>query len=451
MSLFSTHEGPDKRIIFKSNGAFGVEVVKDKVGTVQYYNRDALYKTHRDATLEEIETLGLAMCRDWGATAFKPDSTGAFYFSLVGGDPEFFVVNKNNHMVPSFEALKLSKDDHIQAYHVDGRDYTGGAGALYKKRATMCDREGRYYQDGYQLEMGYGPVSCLSWNSDTIQATYKAIHQRLSSDNLRLSSYTVKQLGPKILSKHGNIPLGCRPALNAYGENTDISNNNPLLRFTGGHFHLGYRSMGAYFTSTDLNTTDEKIKTELDVFKTALNPVNMGAEWMNKYINPIVKRLDATAGLISLALGGEYESVKRRAYKYGRAGDYRMNINTLEYRTPASPVWFHPAAYHLMAMILRGSVAFSRYIKDSSIFEEARDVINRTDYVGARELIQKSSEIQKVISEYGRYPHKVNKFIQCGIAGKFSDDIVKNWRLGSDTLWITHSESPNCSIAKLEI
>lgn len=365
----------------------------------------------------------------------------------VGGDPEFFITNKQNRMVPSFAALGIEPTSKM-IYDAQG-DSTG----ILKQRpyVRLGERESWFYQDGYQLEVGYTPANCMSWNADALHQCYKAIKRMMEAKDLTLSSYTAKMVGPVTEKKYGVIELGCRPALNAYGEDTTVDDNNPPFRFTGGHFHFGWDNYAYHIGSVD-TATDQEL---FDIYNYNINLQRLGADWINTHINPIVKAMDVYVGLLSLALGGELEHPKRRRFKYGRAGDYRLTAMTLEYRTPASPVWFHPVSWHLMGMVGRKLIQRGQagQILDAAKYaDEARAIINATDYAEARKFIFKNNLQERMFNLMGLYDPgslqtKFSRLLNQGIANTWGDDISKNWRLGNDDRWDTHSESRNCNFS----
>lgn len=364
-------------------------------------------------------------------------------WTLVGGDPEFFLVDGRNRMVPSFKVLDQSPDEKTIYLKRYGDRFTR---KKVNRPFNFGERDGWFYNDGYQLEFGYMPTACMSWSADAIHGLYSNIQDIAKEKNASLSSYTAKVIGPQTLRTYGEIPLGCRPCLNAYGEDTYIENPNPHVRFTGGHFHITLHDNTFYHNP--LNGDIDTANLHRETFNQYFSLQSMGADWVNKYINPVVKCLDVMAGTLSLAIGGEYESPKRRQFKYGRAGDYRLNAFTLEYRVPASPVWFHPVSWHVMGMLLRRIVKpsfVSNYGGLVDLADEAREIINNTDYEAARKFITK----YKIIDHYQRivghtYTKRIGVLAEKGLAGTYGNDIIKNWKVNSG--WVSHSDAPDCNL-----
>lgn len=364
-----------------------------------------------------------------------------FYNTLrVGGDPEFFAVtNSQNQMRPAFNLLNTTFNDKRKMWGPENNFVN----------ISLLDAieypYGFFYQDGYQFEIAFMPRTCIAYSADVFQSTLKHLYTFLSKSNCHIGHHTVKKITPKTIEKYGEVPLGCRPCDNAYGDDTFISDPNPLYRFTGGHFHFGVcnhidllgRNLGGAEGVEDANQI--------------ISSLNMSviSEESRAKIHKTIKMLDCTLGLLSVAVGKGIDSPLRRKYMYGRAGDYRLNPLTLEYRTPSSVMWLHPVLFHMAANIGRFVYRIVRENKNpftnisDSLNQEVKHIINSTDAEAAAHLIENSKEIKALLMNGVEY-HNVgllNTMTKQGLIDTYGTDIYSNWKIGGG--WAMHSESPD--------
>lgn len=461
MSIFREYINSDRKICSPANVILGGRFVKN------YHNESAM-EAHTDLggiapkPLTNVEKLIIAADQERKniADIFEgvlPPSVSYQTLrdaALVGGDPEWFFANpKNGFMVPSFHAMGTTVDE----------------------RRVMCENEWSsrplmrygqrhldfFYPDGYQVELAYNPVPCMAHTCDDLRAAIQKMYYWAKNHNLTVSNATVKKITPATVKKYGEVPLGCRPSRNAYGDDTTVHDPNPMYRFTGGHFHFGFGCTQKLLPVNGETLIDEQLK-YYNIFTDTLNLANEGDEWINKHIDPKIQLLDKTVGLMSLAICGEYESKLRRRYMYGRAGDYRITPFTLEYRVPSNVAWFHPVVWHILGMTGRRVLGFygsQLSAASASRFnflptDDVKQIINETDYVAARKLIGNSNYIQ-ILNQLGCLTYagldnaqekRMLNLLNNGLAGTYGNDIADNWKI--DKVWIPHSGSADACFNK---
>ena len=207
-----------------------------------------------------------------------------------------------------------------------------------------------------------------------------------------------------------------------------------MKRFTGGHFHftmLAYPKQTSFYkgVSSSVYNYDPN---DIEAFESIYSLQNINDTVRQEHINKLVRVMDATLGIISVALAGEYDDPERRHHHYGMAGDYRLTSKTLEYRVPSNNMWMHPVAWHIMGMMGRFlvdqfkspnahkfSTSFHTFHDEISDWGEVIDIINNTDYQAARKWLEdKRVSIEalfdsepKISNHYG----KIRKLTQDGM------------------------------------
>lgn len=362
---------------------------------------------------------------------------------LVGGDPEFFI-EENKQTVPSYRWFNTNPNESINFCFgylnklIPAQKHLQGLDCM----TNMQDNTGYYnsfvHPDGYQIELGYFPASCMEETTGIIANNIIAITNNLQKKNLLLSSKTSTTLTEE---EANLLPLGCRPSFNAHFLDNTIYNHNPLMRFAGGHYH--FSALG-YINQTHLNYVDSGNysiynQQQLDEFNSHFSLLALNMEDRIAIVNPIIKALDASIGVLSVAIAGDLDDPQRRSHHYGMAGDYRLTKRTLEYRTPSNVTWQSPVTWNIMGMIGREIVKaylyrnnnnLCRYFDNLPHYPEIVDIINNTDVVASRKYINKHfNNMLKhfTTSALNYYGYKILGIANKGFNSCFESNIMSNW------------------------
>lgn len=331
----------------------------------------------------------------------------------IGSDPEVFVVDENDQLIPAFSFLKGKKDA--------DRDMTecNNGNIAYKG----------VYWDGFQAEFETSDSYCLAYHTDSVHYGLKAVLKaaRKFNKKAKLTIKTVMNI-PEVLlntAKEEHVQLGCMPSKNVYnlvGMPIEDGRNMPT-RSTGGHIHFGLPNLNK----------EEKI------------PL-------------MVKGLDAILGVACVAMFAKYDNPERRKY-YGLAGEYRLPEHGMEYRVLSNAWLIHPFIMNLVFDVSRMAASFgaSGFLEHWKATEkETIDCINTCDVAKAQEILQRNKKIfiQVLGAAYPRMrdvPKYMNKLFNIFHDGMDtvieSDDIEKNWHL-TNNAWVLHGEAADKNCAK---
>lgn len=314
----------------------------------------------------------------------------------IGADPEIFVTDENNKLIPAFDFLQ-SKD------------------------AKKSFSYGETYWDGFQTEFTVSPGTCMDGLTERLKYGLMAIldQARAKNPKAKLSSKTVMDIPFDLIqnSKPEHVAFGCMPSLNAYGmKGVEGDGREILYRTTGGHIHFGLASYSG------MSDSDGK-----PIFN------NQPKEKMIE----MVKAMDAILAVACVSLFATLDEPRRRTM-YGLAGEFRMPPHGLEYRTLSSSWLCHPLAANIVFDLARcaamvGDKGYLRFWDSSEA--ETIAVINNHDVETARKILKRNEKIFLEIIN-GRYYDEVRtqyvfKAIMNGIESVVKDphDIVKNWGL----------------------
>lgn len=322
----------------------------------------------------------------------------------IGSDPEIFVVDDKDQVIPAFEFLP--KDDPKAKVST----YT-----LFATSAMPSP-----YWDGFQAEFKIHTANCHAYVVDCIQSQLKRLHDLATKYNpkARLTGQPTHMIHFGVLdsAKPEHVELGCMPSLNAYGHTgkKPLSGRELPVRFAGFHIH-----------HTMPPTTVE--------------------------YDSIVKSIDNIAGVMSVAVLDGLEQEVRREY-YGLAGEYRRPKYGLEYRVISSAALWHPALTHLHLDFVRaacqiGSRGLGRVWEGSP--EETVSIINGLDVPQARKALKRNKPLMEALlkKHYGssEKPSNVFSLVMMKGAKEFIElDVAKNWKFSSG--WVSHSEAPACNM-----
>lgn len=292
-----------------------------------------------------------------------------------GSDPEIFVVDKNNTVIPSFRFLGDKKT---------------GANPFW---------------DGYQGEFNIAAQSCLDGSVLQIQDQLNKLlrEARKYDKDAKLSIIPTMDIPPHMLKEDDDkyVQFGCMPSKNVYGMKGKVADGRDVpFRSAGGHIHL-----------------------EL-------------TEKQKKSIPEYVKALDAILGVACVSLFGKYDDVRRREY-YGLAGEYRTPSHGLEYR-PLSNVWLsHPTTMYIVfemarkviSLVDKGLFHLWKYDENDVI-----TAINDCNIPLACEIMKSNEEVFKdFLASFCYQDDEIVKVVYAtfmlGIEELISnpEDIEKNW------------------------
>jgi hypothetical protein len=304
--------------------------------------------------------------------------------TTTGSDPEVFAVDEDGMVIPAWAYLPSKKQ---------AREY------------LFAGPRNHLFWDGVQAEFTTNPYTCHQSAVNNIQ--YGLAHVLKSAiafnPNARLTHQCVVDCDLEMLqaASEEQSALLCSPSLNAYGERQHLSGVKPLempFRFAGCHVHF---SIGGA----------------------------IGPDSAAKY----VKAIDKIAGVVSVYLLRGLEDIRRRQY-YGQAGEYRLPVHGLEYRTLSSAILVHPAVTHLMFDLAR--TAFSMANAGQAWAWEAepsevQEAINHLNTGLAKEIIDRNRDVltRMLAIRYANRSNKAIRMIDEGVANLFSQDMTANWNL----------------------
>lgn len=368
----------------------------------------------------------------------KPSDVYAELFTptYVGGDPEFFVEDNDNNIIPSYHFLGTTPESHENFcvfgrpsalkpvnFSPDKQPYVIANGNNLEPRLWWL------HPDGVQLEFGYFPSTCMEITGNYIRDMLLTTNGLLRNKNLRLSTRTSAAITP---GQAMEAPLGCRPSYNAHNIDNNIYDKNPMKRFTGGHFHF---TMLAHPWQTPFYV-DNKFSlfnpSDIEAFESIYSLQNINETVRQEFINKLVRVMDATLGMFSVAVAGEHDDPGRRQHHYGMAGDYRLTTKTLEYRVPSNTVWMNPVTWHIMGMMGRfltnqfktahisvEAYNFYKFHDEITDWGEVVDIINNTDYQAARKWWADNNEkIRNLFApetKIANHWYKINKLASDGM------------------------------------
>ena len=301
-----------------------------------------------------------------------------------GSDPEIFIVDKDNAVIPSFLFLKSNKDPNI----------------IPETRQPL-------FWDGFQAEFNLPAHGCLDASVSSTWYGLKHLDMlaKIHDKDARLTIIPTMDIPPHMLrdNKEEHVQFGCMPSKNVYdmaGKKED--GRDVQFRSAGGHIHL------------QLNSTQKE------------------------RIPEYVKALDAILGVACVSMFGQFDDARRREY-YGLAGEYRTPKHGMEYRV-LSNVWMaHPTSMYIVYELARKIISlvdnnlFKYWQADEKITIEC---INECNIPLACELIKINEGMFKDIL-HGMCYHRedfidvVYKTFMLGLESLIPnvDDVYGNWKL----------------------
>lgn len=233
-----------------------------------------------------------------------------------GTDPEFLIVDAEGKPVPAHKA------------GINGKD---------KKHSARDDDGGKFFRDGYMLEINVAPDACRQTLTFRVQRTLEAVQRFLAPKSYTLTTRpTVKINLTKDMAK---APLdvkefGCEPSYCAHDLVTKVPPIDAMThpyRYGGAHLHFS-----ADIAEYSPFTLDHPCLNQPDQYP------------------EIIKLFDQYIGLPLTCLMHRKGQYLRRRF-YGQAGEYRPQVygaypasfgapkgevrRGLEYRTPGPELW----------------------------------------------------------------------------------------------------------------
>ena len=258
----------------------------------------------------------------------------------IGADPEFFLYSQtHDRIVPSCGLL-------------------GGT----KEEPMALGRRGYFVQeDNVMAEYNIPPCptgdkfgSCITKGRDLVLAHAR---ERSGDDSLVAFRGTYAELSPDMLQHPGAMRFGCSPDFDAYQmgqpcppiDPDRLTGNNGVLRFAGGHVHLGY----------NLPEIPPQV---------------------------VAMFCDLMLGAYAIAYGLDRQGPRRQWY--GTPGRYRPTPYGIEYRTLGNH-WTLDT--HSAIVIGRRALMTLRFLQNANK-ETIREMYMETPWTALREAIQSESE-----------------------------------------------------------
>jgi hypothetical protein len=326
-----------------------------------------------------------------GHFSLRPSYVGV----TIGADPELFVLNPENEVVPAWAFL---------------------ASESIAKMKTGTPA----FWDGFQAEIAPAGGACLEMFGDNIRTGLIRVlgeARKTINNKCKLTIQNSVKLSQSVLEQASEeqIAFRCSASQNVY---SDAGNPPPNpreypWRYAGGHIHLG---LPKYLPA---------VKAE------------------------IIKALDGILGIAGVSLADGLDSPERRTM-YGRAGEFRLPKHGIEYRVLSNFWLCHPAIMHLVFELARSTVrmAVGGFYRNcwvgSQDHERIQTIINGNDVPEARKMLKANLSVLYCMLK-DAWPKKLDAnelkttldVLMNGVDAGVSDplDIHGNWDLEGRTVW----------------
>ena len=374
-------------------------------------------------------------------------------FNMVyhGTDPELFVFNKQDELVPAGEVMsrflevaeriedgnKVKVADSWYRLSYDHVPYQNKQIPVPVLSSMVYDT--KLVVDGAALEFTTKPYSCRNHVMSQVHSQITRLDYLVKAANpewdlvitpaVLLDEEQLEALPPEARV------FGCSPDKSIYSgmeECPVVDATNIPIRSAGGHIHskfyrLGHSVLGEYFEAP-----------------------NAEFQWYMANATRLVVMFDRIVGILLTAMtGGSLESIRRGIY--GQAGKFRLqrSYQGIEYRTPSSSYFSHPI---LVNTVMLASQVANNVVLEESIYdavsalapiEDVVRIINNSETDRAMELANKTiqllakfNSLSNPIQFSNRYYHQLPEFLRIpeyffnkgGIANVFSpQEAVTNW------------------------
>ena len=265
---------------------------------------------------------------------------------MIGSDPEFFIVNEDNKLIPSREILKNLKTSKHE------------------------DVSGKIKPDGILAEFNVAHSCCRDILIMNLNRIHETLNKHLKTFKYKVYNNSVFNIDQETFDNMSidDKELGCKPDRNAYsGEENNIPFEKMDIpkRTCGGHIHIGLSTkirqvkIDKFKIEKNKMLTIEKIKEILKNQSIDYMPTNDIICYQDRLT---IRILDAIVGVTSVLLDNKQSQKERREF-YGKAGDYRRTLYSagstgLEYRV-LSNFWCFET---YIASFITGLVKFSIYL-----------------------------------------------------------------------------------------
>jgi hypothetical protein len=347
--------------------------------------------------------------------AFKNLTNGIV--ETLGSDPEIFVVDENDKVIPSYEFLNGKDNPNLTGTYKEFK-INGNCGANVNQKM---------FWDGFQAEFNTDAQSCLAWVCDSTVLGLQSVLKEAKkyNPNARLTIQTTVDIDKNVLdnAKPEHVEFGCMPSFNVYNmSGIKADGRSVSFRSAGGHIHFGM---------SDLTKTKAK-----------------------RY----VKALDKILGVACVSLFNTYDDPRRRTM-YGLAGEYRLPAHGLEYRTLSNAWLSHPLIMNLvfeMARKVIGAEEDEQMQFWDSTEEETIRCINTCDVDLAREILARNKtnliNLLKSISSisYNENAEYIYKILMLGMQSIIEnpDDISGNWSF--ENLYKGHCDADGMQLITID-
>lgn len=296
--------------------------------------------------------------------------------------------------------------------------------------------DSKFIIDGVQAELNPRPSTCREILGTELRSCFMALlvemkkTKGLSADfsrTVEISKENLAQLDEAAKK------FGCAPSMSIYKKiaGINISKVDPLKyrkRAAGGHIHIGHAGKSP-ITASDLKVPYTRLYKAL-------------AEDHER----TVEMLDIICGNTCVLIDRDKGNIERRKL-YGKAGEYRLPVHGLEYRT-LSNFWL--TSYQTLSLafgLVRTAVNMMSDVNADLFYKELTSCVNQSDIHKAinnndADLAMKNfMAIEKVLLEIvpatGRWPinsvnikafhHFVDKVQSDGLEYWFKQDVMSHW------------------------
>jgi len=326
-----------------------------------------------------------------------------------GADPELFVVDENNSVIPAWMFLGS------------------------KTKPSLARGGNNVYWDGFQVEFDVAANNCLAWMLDSVHRGLVGVydHAKKFNPKAKLSTATVMPVSPEILSSAAeeHVQFGCMPSMNVYGlHGRNQSGRETPFRFVGGHIHFGLYDNG----TAKYKTPSPEVTAR------------------------IIRAMDSIVGVACVSLFEDYDSPIRRQF-YGLAGEYRTPSYGIEYRTLSNAWLTHPFIANMVIDLARMSASYGEKNLEGWIAteDEVIEAIQTCNVDMARRILDRNKKyLAQILNQcYGINYISESEIIASYYSKKISDlvespdDIEKNWYLNRPGSWKTHCDRPGGNVS----
>ncbi|MFA6090015.1 MAG: hypothetical protein WC755_09240, partial [Candidatus Woesearchaeota archaeon] len=279
-----------------------------------------------------------------------------FRHVTIGCDPELFILDKANNVIPSPVIL----DDEVVV--------TG-----MKNGSTSFSPIGAIVKDGFQVELHPAPETCRAWLKDSLFFLLQKTSELAEAKGYTITNKFVVDVDQKTLNELSQdvVALGCAPDYSAYSGEVKVLHldaSTHLKRYAGGHIHVGTSSDSRHL----LSFSQKQIKI------------------LQYQANDVIRLMDYMLGNLMVIVDTNKDNAERRKI-YGQAGSYRIQPHGLEYRTLSNFWLSHPSLVTLVTGLARFCVT-NTY--PYSFAGQTTDLIDILD-----EEFDDMSDIRKAINE----------------------------------------------------